>query len=66
MPNSGSTAGGYTVTITGTGLAAVYDVYFGTTASPYGVHTGDTEIVATVPAHAAGKVDVTAVGPGGS
>ncbi len=66
VPNSGNTAGGYTVTITGTGLATVTDVYFGTTASPFGSHTGDTEIVATVPAHAAGKVDVTAVGPGGT
>jgi hypothetical protein len=57
-PNSGSIAGGYTVTITGTGFTNASAVNFdGNTASFF--VTSDTTIQATAPAHAAGVVDVT-------
>ena len=64
-PTSGSTAGGTSVTITGTGLAGASGVAFGTTAASI-VSNTDTQIVATSPAHAAGLVDVRVTTPGGT
>lgn len=67
-PNFGSTAGGTTVTITGTGFCNnLLVVNFGATPS-----TGlpnvisDTQVQAVSPAHAAGTVDVTVTTGGGT
>ncbi|MDA8295329.1 MAG: IPT/TIG domain-containing protein [Actinomycetota bacterium] len=64
-PTSGPTAGGTSVTITGTNLAGATAVVFGTTA---GSITADraTSITATSPAESAGTVDVTVTTPGGT
>ncbi|MGO9228064.1 MAG: beta strand repeat-containing protein, partial [Bryobacteraceae bacterium] len=58
-PNSGSTAGGTAVTITGTNFAAGAAVSFGGTAASNVVVVGGTEITATTPAGSAGAVTVT-------
>ena len=57
-PNTGTTAGGTAVTITGTGFLAGATVSFGGTAAT-GVNVASgTSITATTPAHAAGAVSV--------
>jgi hypothetical protein len=57
-PNTGSTSGGTSVTITGTGFTGVTTgVTFGGTAASFTVNSL-TQITATTPAHAAGTVDV--------
>ena len=65
-PDSGSLAGGSTVTITGTAFTGAKYVYFGSTAATNVVlGTGanaDSTITATVPPGAAGTVDVTVSG----
>ncbi len=58
-PNSGSTAGGTSVTITGTNFAAGATVTFGSTAATNVVVVNSTTITATVPAGSAGAVTVT-------
>ena len=58
-PNSGSTAGGTAVTITGTNFAAGATVTFGGTAATNVVAVNSTTLTATTPAHAAGAVTVT-------
>jgi hypothetical protein len=58
-PNSGSTAGGTAVTITGTNFASGATVTFGGTAATNVVVASSTTITATTPAHAAGAVTVT-------
>ncbi len=58
-PNSGSTAGGTAVTITGTNFATGSTVTFGGTAATNVVVVSGTMITATTPAHAAGAVTVT-------
>jgi hypothetical protein len=56
-PSSGSTSGGTSVTITGTGFVSGAAVNIGGTAS--GVHVvSSTSITATTPAHSAGSVNV--------
>jgi hypothetical protein len=64
-PNSGSVAGGTTVTITGTNLSTASAVRFGTTAA---IITADSagSITVTDPADAAGVVDVTVTSVGGT
>jgi hypothetical protein len=66
-PASGPTAGGTTVTITGTNLTGATSVTFaGTAATAFTVNSATT-ITAVTPAHAAGAVNVvvtTAGGPG--
>ncbi len=64
-PPSGPTAGGTTVTVTGTALASATAVKFGTTA---GTVTADsaTSITVTSPAESAGTVDVTVTTAGGT
>ncbi len=57
-PSSGTTAGGTTVTVTGSGFAAGAGVSFGGTAATGVVVSSATSITATTPAHAAGAVDV--------
>ena len=64
-PTEGPTAGGTTVTITGTGFTGATAVEFGTTPALFTVDS-DTEITATSPAGAAGPVDVTVVTPEGT
>jgi hypothetical protein len=65
-PASGDTAGGNTVTITGTGLIPVRAVHFGSiAATSFSVGTG-TSLTATVPAGVSGPVDVTVTTDGGT
>jgi hypothetical protein len=64
-PNSGSTAGGVQVTITGTGFTAVPTVTFGGSAGTGVAFINSTQIRATVPAHAAGAVAVIVSNPDG-
>lgn len=59
-PAIGHTAGGDSVTITGTGFKASH-VYFGTTAATSVTIVSDTEITAVTPAGIAGASDVTVV-----
>ena len=62
-PNSGSTAGGPVVTITGTGFVVGVTVSFGGTPAT-GITVGSaTSITATPLAHAAGPVDVVVTNP---
>jgi hypothetical protein len=65
-PASGSTAGGTSVTITGTNLTGATAVDFGTTAATGFTVDSETQITATSPAHAAGTVHVTVTTPGGT
>jgi IPT/TIG domain-containing protein len=65
-PASGGTAGGTTVTITGSRLADVTGVSFGGVAASAFTVVNDTQLTATAPAHAAGAVDVRASSAAGS
>jgi hypothetical protein len=67
-PNSGSTAGGTVVFVTGSGYCNVTSaVKFGATNATSFTVLSDTSIRAVAPAHAAGTVDVTVTnGPGTS
>ena len=62
---SGSTTGGTTVSISGTGLSEVTSVMFGDVPATAVSMTADTRLSVVVPTHAAGAVDVTVRGPGG-
>ena len=64
-PNSGSTAGGTAVTITGTNFATGATVTFGSAAATNVVMVSGTQITATTPAGGAGAVTVTVTNPGG-
>ncbi|NJC70946.1 hypothetical protein HC031_14655, partial [Planosporangium thailandense] len=66
--HTGTTNGGSTVTITGAGLASATAVNFGTASASFTsvVNNGATQLVATVPAQAAGTVNVTVTNPGGT
>ena len=65
-PSSGPTAGGTSVTITGTNLTGASAVKFGgTNASGYTVNSA-TQITATAPAGSAGTVDITVTTAGGT
>ena len=55
----GSTAGAYTVTITGVGFTYATGVSFGGTAATSFTVNSNTSITATVPSHTRGIVDVT-------
>jgi len=57
-PNTGSTAGGTSVTITGTNFATGATVTFGATAATNVVVVNSTSITATTPAGSAGAVTV--------
>jgi outer membrane lipoprotein-sorting protein len=65
-PNTGSTTGGTSVTVTGTNLTGATAVSFGRTAAAAVVVNSATSITATSPAEAAGTVDVTVTTPGGT
>ena len=62
-PNTGSTAGGTSVTITGSGFAATPTVSFGGTAATGVAVVSATTLTATVPARAAGVVNVVVTNP---
>jgi hypothetical protein len=64
-PNTGSPAGGTSVTITGTGFNGATAVTFGGTAATSFSVNSSTQIVATSPARAAGATNVRVTGPGG-
>ena len=65
FPSSGPTAGGTTVTITGTNLSSATSVTFGGTAATSFTVSSATQITGTTPAHAAGAVDVVVTTSGG-
>ncbi|MCX6856166.1 MAG: choice-of-anchor D domain-containing protein [Verrucomicrobia bacterium] len=65
-PNNGSTAGGTSVTITGTGFTGATGVMLGGTAATSFTVIDDTQITATSPAHAAGRASVLVSTPGGT
>ena len=64
-PSAGPTAGGTSVTITGTNLGSATAVKFGANAATVTTNTA-TQIVATNPAGSAGTVDVTVTNAGGT
>jgi hypothetical protein len=64
-PTGGSTAGGTSVTITGTDLLGASAVSFGTVAATFTVNSS-TLITATAPSQAAGTVDITVTTPSGT
>ena len=65
-PTSGPAAGGTSVTVTGTGFTGASGVDFGTLPATSVTVNSDTSITATAPAAAAGTVDVTVLGVGGT
>jgi hypothetical protein len=65
-PNSGPTAGGTGVTITGTNLTGATAVSFGAVAATNVTVVSGTSITATSPAGSAGAVDVTVTTAGGT
>ncbi|WP_255447575.1 IPT/TIG domain-containing protein [Schumannella sp. 10F1B-5-1] len=64
-PNSGSTAGGEVVTITGTAIGTATSVAFGADAGTAIEVVGPDTIRVTTPAHAAGTVSVVVTTPDG-
>jgi hypothetical protein len=65
-PTTGTTAGGTSVTITGTNLTGATVVTIGGVAATGLTVVNATTITATTPAHAAGAVDVAVTTPGGT
>jgi hypothetical protein len=65
-PAAGPTTGDTQVTITGTGLAAVTAVHFGSAPALGFFSVSDSELVALSPSGNAGVVDVTVTSPGGT
>ncbi len=66
-PTSGSTAGGTSVTVSGTNFTGVTSVKFGTVAGTSVVVNGaGTSLTVTSPAESAGAVDVTVTASGGT
>jgi len=65
-PNNGTTAGGTSVTLTGTNLTSTTSVSFGGTAATGIVNVSGTQVRCTSPAHSAGTVSVTATTANGT
>lgn len=65
-PASGPTAGGTSVTLTGTNFSGASDVIFGGVPATSVTVNNATSITATTPAHATGSVDVVVSTPGGT
>ncbi len=65
-PSQGSTAGGNTVTLTGSGLTGATAVLFGGTAAPSFTVVSATQITAAVPSGTPGAVPVTVTTPAGT
>jgi hypothetical protein len=64
-PNTGSTAGGTSVTISGANFASGASVTFGSAPASNVVVQSSTSLTATTPANSAGAVSVTVTNPGG-
>uniref|UniRef100_UPI000593C224 IPT/TIG domain-containing protein n=1 Tax=Nocardia exalbida TaxID=290231 RepID=UPI000593C224 len=64
-PSQGSTSGGTTVTLTGSGLSGVTAVNFGSTPATSFTVNSNTQITAVAPA-GTGIVSITVTGPGGT
>jgi hypothetical protein len=65
-PNSGSSLGGTTVTITGTSFTGATAVDFGSTAATSFNFVSATQITAVAPEGSSGAVDITVTAPGGT
>jgi hypothetical protein len=65
-PNSGGTAGGTVVTITGSNFASGATVSFGGSPASGVSFVNATQLKATTPAHAAGSVNVAVTNPDGA
>jgi uncharacterized repeat protein (TIGR01451 family) len=65
-PSRGPTAGGTSVTVTGSGFTGATAVDFGTVPAASFTVDSDTQITATSPARPAGPVDVTVTTPAGT
>ena len=65
-PPSGTTAGGYTVSLVGSGFTGASAVSFGGTAGTFLYLISDNTLQVTAPAHAAGVVDIQVTTPGGT
>jgi hypothetical protein len=65
-PNTGSTAGGTAVTLTGTNFTGATNVTFGGTAATNRVVVNSTTITCTTPARTAGAKSVLVTTPGGT
>ncbi|MFG2581582.1 IPT/TIG domain-containing protein [Streptomyces malaysiensis] len=65
-PTNGPTAGGNTITITGTNLTGTTQLLFGTNPATTFTINSPTQITATAPAGPASAVNVTVTTPGGS
>ncbi len=65
-PTSGPTAGGTTVTITGTGFTGATQVAFGPVAATRFTVVSDTQITAVAPAQSPGTRFVAVTTPGGA
>jgi len=65
-PVQGPTAGGTTVTLTGSGLSGATAVRFGSVLASSFTVVSSTQITAVAPPGAAGAVQVTVTGPGGT
>jgi hypothetical protein len=64
--SNGSTSGGTTVTITGSNLSSISNVYFGVIPATSFLINSDTSVTAVSPAQASGTVDVTLVNADGT
>jgi hypothetical protein len=64
-PDNGSTSGGNTVTVTGTGFVPGSIVLFGSVAASSVTYESSTELLVVAPSAAAGRVNVFVRTPGG-
>lgn len=64
-PNSGSTAGGTSITITGTNFTGTTSVEIGGLSASFTI-VSNTTIIATTPAHASGVVDIRVTNASGT
>ncbi|NEI69225.1 autotransporter domain-containing protein [Rhizobium lusitanum] len=65
-PATGPTAGGTSVTLTGTGFTGATAVHFGATNAPGFSVNSDSSITVSSPSGSAGTVNVTVTNPGGT